>query len=136
MNLQLSIAANNKLPFNQDSIKLEGSAIECRINAEDEDYNPSPGTVSNVIFPGGLGVRVDSHLYSGYIVPHQFDSLIAKLIAWGFNRSEKIKKMDRMLEEFTVEGIKTNKDRVREVIQNKRFLSGVVNTQFLDQLVE
>ena len=75
-------------------------------------------------------------LYSGYIVPHQFDSLIAKLIAWGFNRSEKIKKMDRMLEEFTVEGIKTNKDRVREVIQNKRFLSGVVNTQFLDQLVE
>ena len=92
--------------------------------------------MSNVIFPGGLGVRVDSHLYSGYIVPHQFDSLIAKLIAWGFNRSEKIKKMDRMLEEFTVEGIKTNKDRVREVIRNKRFLSGVVNTQFLDQLVE
>ena len=136
VNLQLSIAANNKLPFNQDSIKLEGSAIECRINAEDEDYNPSPGTVSNVIFPGGLGVRVDSHLYSGYVVPHQFDSLIAKLIAWSFTRSEKINKMDRMLEEFTIEGIKTNKDRLWEVIRNKRFLSGVVNTQFLDQLVE
>ena len=134
--LQISIAANNKLPCNQDSINLKGCAIECRINAEDEDYNPSPGTVCDVIFPGGPGVRVDSHLYAGYIVPHQFDSLVAKLIAWDLNRSENITKMERMLEELMIEGIKTNKNGILEVIRNKRFLTGTVSTTFLDQLIE
>lgn len=134
--LQLMIADNNSLPFYQDSISFQGCAMECRVNAEDKDYHPCPGLVSTVIFPGGSGVRVDSHLYGGYVVPHQFDSLIAKLIAWDLSRSGSIKKMDRMLEELKISGISTNKDRLLEVIRNKSFLDGVFNTQFLTRLFE
>ncbi len=134
--LQLQTADEGRMSLSQDEICIRGCAIECRVNAEDDQYRPSPGLVSNVTFPGGAGVRVDSHLYAGYAVPHQFDSLVAKLISWDSDRSGAIRKMNRMLGEFQVDGIASNKSKLVEVINHRKFLQGMINTRFLDQLSE
>ena len=134
--LQLQTAEEGSIALFQSDVRIQGCAIECRVNAEDDDYRPSPGLVSSVTFPGGPGVRVDSHLYAGYTVPHQFDSLVAKLIAWDTDRSYTVQKMKRMLDEFQLVGISTNKGRLVDVINHPHFLEGMINTRFLDQLFE
>ena len=106
---QIKIASGENLEFNQDDIHLNGHAIECRINAEDPSHNfrPSPGKITGWLPPGGPGVRVDSHVYTGYEIPPFYDSLIGKLIVWGKDRNTAIKRMNRALNECAVTGIPT-----------------------------
>jgi acetyl-CoA carboxylase, biotin carboxylase subunit len=133
---QILSAAGEKLKFNQADIKKRfyGHAIECRINAEDPDHGfaPNPGLITHVHFPGGLGVRVDSHIYAGYEIPPYYDSLLAKLIVWGVDRDEAINRMKRALDEFVIEGIKTTIPFHKKVLENKKFVSGDFNTSFLE----
>src|SRR3989338_8978178 len=106
---QINIAAGNKLSFTQSDVKIKGHAIECRINAEDpRTFVPSPGTITTFHAPGGPGIRLDSHIYSSYKVPPYYDSLIAKIIAYGDSRENALIKMRNALEEMVIEGIKTN----------------------------
>lgn len=133
LRLQIETADGNLLQT-QNDIMFNGSAIECRINAEDDCYLPSPGVLSEVIFPGGAGVRVDSHLYAGYRVPHYFDSLVAKLIVWDRDRPGTLRKMQRALDEMTITGIETNKRKLQKIVSHEKFQEGDVNTRFLDQL--
>ncbi len=111
-----------------------GHSIEFRINAEDPEkgFRPSPGKITSVHFPGGFGVRVDSHIYNSYSIPPYYDSLIAKLIVWGQNREHALARARRALEEFVVEGIKTTIPFHLQVLQDKRFLKGNFDTGFLD----
>ncbi len=111
-----------------------GHCIEFRINAEDPymDFRPSPGKIVSLHYPGGFGVRIDSHIYQSYTIPPYYDSLIAKLIVWGKNREHAIARGKRALEEFTVEGIKTTIPFHLKVLEDKRFLSGNFDTSFLD----
>ena len=126
---QIRIAEGHPLSFTQDEIKPKGHAIECRINAEDpETFMPSPGRVDMVHFPGGMGVRVDSHLYSGYTVPPHYDSLVGKLICHGHSRDHAIAKMRQCLSEFVVEGITTNRDLHAHIMEDTTFQS--VNESF------
>ena len=133
---QIRIAAGEKLGYEQKDIKINGHAIECRINAEDWERNfmPSPGTVEDIHFPGGPGIRVDSHIYSQYKIPPFYDSLIAKLIAHGKNRDEAIERMRRALNEFVIEGIKTTIPFHIRLIENNDFQKGNFNTGFLDNI--
>jgi len=133
LRLQIETADGNLLQT-QNDIMFNGSAIECRINAEDDCYLPSPGVLSEVIFPGGAGVRVDSHLYAGYRVPHYFDSLVAKLIVWDRDRPGTLRKMQRALDEMMITGIETNKRKLQKIVSHEKFQEGDVNTRFLDQL--
>jgi acetyl-CoA carboxylase, biotin carboxylase subunit len=114
--------------------KHTGHCIEFRINAEDPymDFRPSPGVITSLHYPGGFGVRIDSHIYQSYAVPPYYDSLIAKLIVWGKNRQHAIARGKRALEEFTVEGIKTTIPFHLKVLEDERFLSGNFDTSFLD----
>ena len=107
---QLKIASGEPLRFTQDDIKIKGHAIECRINAEDpeNDFRPCPGIIDELYMPGGLGIRLDSAIYCGYKIPHCYDSMLAKLIAYGENREESIVRMKRALSEFGIGGVKTN----------------------------
>jgi len=132
---QIRLAAGEKLPFDQKNIVLKGHAIECRINAEDPDrgFMPSPGTLTTYQTPGGPGIRVDSHAYPGYTVPPYYDSLLAKLIAYGANREEALARMRRALDEYVIGGIKTTIPFHRRVLDDKTFLSGRVGTNFLDR---
>lgn len=111
-----------------------GHSIEFRINAEDPEHNfrPSPGKIESLHFPGGYGVRVDSHIYQSYTIPPYYDSLVAKLIVWGKNRDHAIMRGKRALEEFTIEGIKTTIDFHLQVLEDERFISGNFDTSFLD----
>jgi acetyl-CoA carboxylase biotin carboxylase subunit len=111
-----------------------GHSIEFRINAEDPEagFRPSPGQIESLHYPGGFGVRVDSHIYHGYTIPPYYDSLIAKLIVWGKNRNHAIARGRRALEEFTVEGIKTTVPFHLKVLEDERFLSGNFDTSFLE----
>ncbi|MDR6233816.1 acetyl-CoA carboxylase biotin carboxylase subunit [Pseudomonas oryzihabitans] len=130
----LSIAAGNKLSIKQEDIKITGHAIECRINAEDpKTFMPSPGLVKHYHAPGGNGVRVDSHLYSGYKVPPNYDSLIAKLITWGKTRDEAMARMRNALDELIVDGIKTNADLHRMLTRDQAFGQGAVNIHYLEK---
>jgi acetyl-CoA carboxylase biotin carboxylase subunit len=115
-----------------------GHSIEFRINAEDPEHNfrPSPGKIESLHFPGGFGVRIDSHIYQSYVIPPYYDSLIAKLIVWGKNREHAINRARRALEEFTVEGIKTTIDFHLKVLEDERFLSGNFDTSFLDSFLK
>jgi acetyl-CoA carboxylase biotin carboxylase subunit len=133
---QIRVAAGEDLGYEQKDIKINGHAIECRINAEDWERNfmPNPGTVENIHFPGGPGIRVDTHIYSQYKIPPFYDSLIAKLIAHGKNRDEAIKRMRRALNEFVVEGVKTTVPFHSRLIENEDFQKGNFNTGFLDNL--
>ncbi len=135
---QIKIAAGE--PITHGNYYPQGHAIECRINAEDpfKDFRPSPGTITNLHLPGGLGIRVDSHIYSGYTVPPYYDSMIAKLIARGKDREEAIVRMKRALEEFVIEGIKTTIPFHLQLMDDKNFRAGKFNTAFLEtfKLVE
>ncbi|KIP99454.1 MULTISPECIES: acetyl-CoA carboxylase biotin carboxylase subunit [Pseudomonas] len=130
----LSIAAGNKLSYKQEDVKLLGHALECRINAEDPDtFMPCPGKVKHFHAPGGFGVRVDSHLYSGYSVPPNYDSLIGKLITYGTTRDEALARMRNALEEIVVDGIKTNVPLHRNLVVDKGFCEGGVNIHYLEK---
>jgi acetyl-CoA carboxylase, biotin carboxylase subunit len=131
---QIRVAAGEKLSFTQEDVKLNGWAIECRINAEDPEKNfmPSPGTITSYLPPGGFGVRVDSAVYPGYKVTPFYDSMIAKLIVWGATREDAIARMKRALSEFQIEGIKTTIPFHLKVLEHPAFVSGDVNTKFLE----
>ena len=129
----LSIAAGNKLSIKQEDVKSLGHSGECRINAEDPDnFMPSPGKVKHFHAPGGNGVRVDSHLYSGYSVPPHYDSLIGKLITFGKDRDEAMARMRNALDEIIVDGIKTNVPLHRDLVRDKGFCKGGVNIHYLE----
>lgn len=132
---QLRIAGGEKLQFSQSEIKLEGHAIECRINAEDPSHNfrPSPGKITGWLPPGGPGVRVDSHVYTGYDIPPFYDSLIGKLIVWGRDREAALKRMERALNECAVTGITTTIDFHLTLLKRKEFIKGDVHTKFVEE---
>ncbi|SDR82988.1 biotin carboxylase [Halopseudomonas xinjiangensis] len=130
---QILVAAGNKLSISQKDVTIRGHAIECRINAEDpKTFMPSPGTVTFFHAPGGNGVRVDSHLYSGYKVPPNYDSLVGKLITYGATRDEALARMRNALEELVVDGIKTNTPLHRELVRDPEFCKGGVNIHYLE----
>jgi acetyl-CoA carboxylase biotin carboxylase subunit len=131
---QIRIAAGEKLSVRQKDIKINGAAIECRINAEDpaDNFRPSPGRIRAYYAPGGMHVRLDSHAYAGYDIPPYYDSLIGKLLTWGATREEALNRMERALGEFVIDGVKTTIPLHREIIRNARFRSGDVDTSFLD----
>ena len=131
---QINIAAGNPLSFKQEDIKLYGHAIECRINAEDPDRNflPAPGEINGYITPGGFGVRVDSHVYSGYKIPPYYDSLISKLMCWAPTREEARRRMYRALKEYVITGVKTTLPFYQELIEDEVFISGVFDTGFMN----
>jgi acetyl-CoA carboxylase biotin carboxylase subunit len=135
---QIKIALGKKLPFTQRSIHLKGHAIECRINAEDvkANFRPSPGTISQLIMPGGNGVRIDTHIYPGYEVPPYYDSMLAKLIVHAPTRKEAIRKMTVALEQFMVEGITTNVAFHYSLMHTHEFISGHVDTGFVGRFLE
>ena len=132
---QIKVAAGERLEFSQKSILLAGHAIECRINAEDpfNDFRPSPGTITDFHLPGGMGVRVDTHCYSGYEVPPYYDSMIAKLIVHAPTREYAIARMLRALDEFVIVGIKTTIPLHKRILQHPKFIKGEYSTRFLDQ---
>jgi acetyl-CoA carboxylase biotin carboxylase subunit len=131
--MQLAIAAGEPLPFRQDDIRFRGHALECRINAEHpKTMLPSPGTVTVWHAPGGPGIRVDSHMYSGYTVPPYYDSLIAKLIAHGATRDSAISRMATALSEIVVEGIHSNVPLHQEILQHSAFRSGGTDIHYLE----
>ncbi|MGQ9512056.1 acetyl-CoA carboxylase biotin carboxylase subunit [Thermodesulfitimonas sp.] len=134
---QIRIAAGEPLGYRQADIRIEGWAIECRINAEDpvRNFAPCPGRVATYLPPGGPGIRVDSAVYSGYVIPPYYDSLIAKLIAWGRDREEAIARMERALEEFIIEGVPTTIPFHRRVLQNAFFRRGEVYTNFVQRRI-
>ncbi|MBX3007446.1 MAG: acetyl-CoA carboxylase biotin carboxylase subunit [Melioribacteraceae bacterium] len=130
---QILVAAGE--PIEDKPIDPRGHAIEFRINAEDPEkgFRPSPGRIEYLHFPGGFGVRIDSHIYNDYVIPPYYDSLIAKMIVWGTDRKHAIARANRALDEFKVEGIKTTIPFHKLVLANERFLSGNFDTSFIDQ---
>jgi acetyl-CoA carboxylase, biotin carboxylase subunit len=134
---QIRIASGEKLGYDQSDIKLEGHAIECRINAEDPDNNfmPSPGRIDRFHAPGGRGVRIDSHIYSEYIIPPYYDSMIAKLITYGKTRNEAIYIMQRALDEFLIRPLKTTIPFHRRVMSDDAFLRGNIDTSYVEKLL-
>jgi acetyl-CoA carboxylase biotin carboxylase subunit len=132
---QIMVAAGEKLSFSQSDIRLNGHAIECRINAEDadKDFMPAAGTIEGYIAPGGFGVRVDSHVYPGYKIPPFYDSMISKLICWGRNREEARKRMLRALDEYAITGVKTTIPFHQKILQNEQFIKGDFNTGFIQE---
>ncbi len=135
---QLKIAAGEKLKIKQDDVKIHGAAIECRINAEDPDngFIPSPGKIEQLNLPGGPGVRVDTHIYTGYKIPPNYDSMVAKLITFGKNRREAISIMSRALEEFYISPIKTTIGLHSKILNHPLFLEGRVTTHFLEKIIK
>jgi len=133
---QIRIASGEKLPLTQADVVLRGHAIECRINAEDPDFNfrPHPGRVSGYLPPGGPGVRMDSHVYTDYDIPPFYDSLIGKLIVWGPDRSAAIKRMKRALRECAITGIPTTIAFHQRILESSAFNDGEVYTDFVERL--
>ncbi|GAB2893546.1 acetyl-CoA carboxylase biotin carboxylase subunit [Paralcaligenes sp. KSB-10] len=130
---QILIAAGEKFTLRQRDIQIKGHAIECRINAEDPfKFTPSPGRITNWHTPGGPGVRMDSHVFSGYVVPPNYDSMIAKLITYGDTRQQAIARMEIALSEMVVEGIVTNIPLHRELMQDARFVEGGTSIHYLE----
>ncbi|MFT5084238.1 MAG: acetyl-CoA carboxylase biotin carboxylase subunit, partial [Lentisphaeria bacterium] len=131
---QINVCAGNVLSIKQEGIKLNGHSFECRINAEDpKTFMPSPGLVTKFHSPGGLGVRVDSHLYGGYTVPPYYDSMIAKIITHGDDRATALKRMEIALDELVIGGIKTNTDMQKDLVRDKEFQKGGVNIHYLEK---
>ena len=132
---QIKIAAGQNLEFNQEQIQLNGHAIECRINAEDPTHNfrPSPGRITGWLPPGGPGVRVDSHVYTGYEIPPFYDSLIGKLIVWGKDRNTAIKRMNRALNECAVTGIPTTINFHLNLLEKQKFKEGKIHTKYVEE---
>ncbi|MEO6256419.1 MAG: acetyl-CoA carboxylase biotin carboxylase subunit [Sphingomicrobium sp.] len=134
---QIRVASGLGLSCKQDEIRLHGHAIECRINAEDpQTFAPSPGLVTNYVAPGGMHVRVDSGLYSGYRVPPYYDSLIGKLIVYGSTRERCIMRLRRALEEFLVEGLKTTIPLHQQIVRDEQFLAGNYTIKWLENWLE
>lgn len=133
---QIRIASGEKLSYTQEEVRLDGHAIECRINAENPEkgFRPSPGTITDMYLPGGKGIRIDSAVYSGYCIPPYYDSMIAKLIVWAENRQEAIRKMQNALGETVIEGIDTNIDYQYEILNHPDYLSGNVDVGFIQKM--
>ncbi len=132
--LQIRIADGEKLPFRQKDVELRGHAIECRINAEDpRRFTPSPGKITSYHPPGGPGIRVDTHVYAGYTVPPNYDSMIGKVIAYGATREQAIRRMRIALSEMAVEGIQTNIPLHLELLHDLRFMRGGTSIHYLEQ---
>lgn len=131
---QIKIAAGESLKFKQEDVEFKGHTIECRINAENPNKNfmPSPGKIEGLHLPGGNGIRIDSAIYDGYVIPSNYDSMIAKVITFGTNRNEAISKMKRALEELVIEGVETNRDFLFEIIKNPNFIRGNFDTSFIE----
>lgn len=131
---QIKLASGAKLALRQENIKMEGYAIECRINAEDPSncFMPSPGTVSNYLAPGGPGIRISSVCHTGYKVLPHFDSLLALLICHGKNRKEALARMKRALDEYIIEGVKTTIPFHKAMLNNKDFIRGTTTTSFIE----
>jgi acetyl-CoA carboxylase biotin carboxylase subunit len=130
---QIHIAAGEKFTLRQRDVQIKGHAIECRINAEDPfNFMPSPGRITNWHTPGGPGVRIDSHVFSGYTVPPNYDSMIAKLISYGDTREQAIARMEIALSEMVVEGVKTNIALHRELLQDANFRNGGTSIHYLE----
>ncbi|TWJ26516.1 acetyl-CoA carboxylase biotin carboxylase subunit [Geobacter argillaceus] len=133
---QIRVAFGEKLRYAQKDVKINGHAIECRINAEDPvKFTPSPGKITSYHTPGGLGVRVDSFVYDGYTVVPHYDSLIAKLIVHAETREAAIRRMARALDEYIVEGIRTTIPFHKRIMANKDFIEGDIDTSFLERIV-
>ncbi|MEW6045493.1 MAG: acetyl-CoA carboxylase biotin carboxylase subunit [Bacillota bacterium] len=134
---QLRIAAGEELSLSQEDIRLDGHAVECRVNGEDpESFVPSPGTITSVHLPGGPGIRVDTAIFPGYVVPPYYDSLLAKLMAWGQNREEALARMASALREFQVEGIRTNLGFLRRIVDSGEFRRGEISTDFVQRFLQ
>jgi acetyl-CoA carboxylase biotin carboxylase subunit len=138
VHLQIRIAAGEKLPLRQEEITLRGHAIECRVYAEDPDNNyfPSPGTITRLLQPSGPGIRRDSGVYEGWTVPIDYDPLLAKVIGYAPSRREAIARLDRAMYEYFAGGIKTNISLFRRILRDPDFIAGKVNTGYLDGLLE
>jgi acetyl-CoA carboxylase biotin carboxylase subunit len=134
---QIRVAAGEKLPFSQADIKQTGHAIECRINAEDpaRNFAPSPGVIEQLRLPGGPGVRLDTHVYAGYRIPPNYDSMIGKLIVHGATRNEAIAIMRRALTEFHIYPTKTTIPLLLQILDNPNFQSGEVDTGFIERVM-
>ncbi len=132
---QIRVAAGEPLGYGQDDIVMRGHAIECRINAEDWERNfmPNPGEITSFHMPGGPGVRVDSHAYQRYVIPPYYDSLVAKLICHGADRKEALSRMNRALNEFVIEGVKTTIPFHEKLINHSKFIKADFDTGFLDR---
>ena len=131
---QLRIAAGQPLSFSQKDIQIRGHAVECRINAEDpERFLPCPGTITRFHSPGGMGIRWESHIYTGYTVPPYYDSMIGKLIAYGENRDVAISRMRNALSEMIIDGIKTNIPLQQEIMNDENFQKGGANIHYLEK---
>ena len=130
---QIKIAAGEELKFKQKDVEFKGHSIECRINAENPSKNfmPCPGKIEGLHLPGGNGIRIDSAIYDGYIIPPNYDSMIAKVITFGNTRNEAISKMKRALEEVVIEGIETNRDFLFDIIKDPNFIRGKFDTSFI-----
>jgi acetyl-CoA carboxylase, biotin carboxylase subunit len=135
--LQIRIAAGEKLPFTQDDVRIRGHAVECRIYAEDPDNNyfPSPGKITLLLAPSGPGIRRDSGMYEGWTVPMDYDPLLAKLIGYGTDREQAIGRLTRALSEYFVGGIKTNISLFRRILRDPDFRAGRLDTGFLDRML-
>lgn len=131
---QIRMAAGERVPEWMETAKLRGHAIECRINAEDpaRGFMPSPSEITSLHMPGGMGMRVDTHVYAGYRIPPTYDSMLAKIIAHGRDRDEAINRMLRALEETVIEGVKTTVPFHRQVLRDERFVRGEADTTFLE----
>ncbi len=134
---QIRIAAGEKLRYKQKEIEFKGHSIECRINAENpsKHFRPSPGKITGLNLPGGNGIRVDTAIYEGYVIPPNYDSMIAKIIAHGVSRNEAIAKMKRALEELVIEGIDTNIDFLLSIIKDLDFIRGNYDTSFIEKML-
>jgi acetyl-CoA carboxylase, biotin carboxylase subunit len=131
---QLLIASGERLSYQQQDIKINGHAIECRINAEDsKTFMPSPGRITQLHFAGGIGVRVDSHVYNGYMVPPYYDSMIGKLITHGNTRDEALRRMRTALSEMVIDGIRTNIALQQEIMDDCNFAAGGANIHYLEK---
>jgi acetyl-CoA carboxylase biotin carboxylase subunit len=135
---QIRIASGERLGYVQSDLVQRGHAIECRINAEDSSNNfaPQAGTLSSVVFPGGPGIRVDTHVYSGAKIPPYYDSMLAKVIVYGETRDAAISRMERALRETVVEGVHTTIDACLEILATPEFRSGTYDIGFLPRLLE
>jgi acetyl-CoA carboxylase biotin carboxylase subunit len=131
---QIRVAAGHELTV-KELPPLRGHVIECRVNAEDpyRNFQPSPGRIVTFHPPGGPGVRIDTHVYAGYVVPPFYDSMVAKVICQGRNREEALRRMQMALESFIIEGVTTTVPFLARVMQNPRFAAGDVDTKFLER---
>jgi len=135
---QIKIAAGEKLPFKQKDITTQGCAIECRVNAEDPNngWRPSPGRISALNIPGGPGIRVDTHVYEGYVVPSHYDSMLMKIIAWGRERQEALGRAQRALDELVIDGVAHTAQLSSKILRSYRFRKGDFTTDSIHAIVE